>query len=56
MFVVGIGVFTTASLLAGLAPTAAWLVAARSLQGVGAANPSSSRCPARSRKGSPRSR
>jgi EmrB/QacA subfamily drug resistance transporter len=37
MFVAGIGIFTTASLLAGLAPTAALLVAARALQGLGAA-------------------
>src|SRR5258707_1374572 len=37
MFVVGIGLFTVASLAAGLAESAAWLLAARSLQGVGAA-------------------
>ncbi len=37
MFVVGIGLFTAASLAAGLAQSAAWLLAARSLQGVGAA-------------------
>ncbi len=37
MFVVGIAVFTTASLLGGLATTQAWLVGARALQGVGAA-------------------
>lgn len=35
MFVVGVGVFTGASVAAGLAPTAAWLVAARLVQGVG---------------------
>jgi EmrB/QacA subfamily drug resistance transporter len=37
MFVVGIALFTLASLAAGLAQSAAWLLAARSLQGVGAA-------------------
>src|SRR5256714_7211913 len=37
MFVIGIGLFTGASLAAGLAQSAAWLLAARSLQGVGAA-------------------
>jgi len=37
MFVVGIALFTGASLAAGLAQSAAWLLAARSLQGVGAA-------------------
>lgn len=35
MFVVGVGVFTGASLVAGLAPAAGWLVAARLVQGVG---------------------
>ncbi len=35
MFVVGVGVFTGASVAAGLAPTASWLVAARLVQGVG---------------------
>ncbi|WP_436773750.1 MFS transporter [Yinghuangia sp. YIM S09857] len=37
MFVGGVGLFTTASLLAGLAPWAWWLIAARVLQGVGGA-------------------
>ena len=37
MFVVGIGLFTMASLAAGLAQSAAWLLAARALQGAGAA-------------------
>jgi EmrB/QacA subfamily drug resistance transporter len=37
MFVVGIALFTGASLAAGLAQTATWLLAARSLQGAGAA-------------------
>ncbi|MEA2244777.1 MAG: hypothetical protein QOD24_4333 [Solirubrobacteraceae bacterium] len=37
MFVAGIAVFTGASLLAGLAQSPAWLLAARALQGVGAA-------------------
>jgi EmrB/QacA subfamily drug resistance transporter len=37
MFVVGIALFTGASFAAGLAQSAAWLLAARSLQGVGAA-------------------
>ena len=36
-FMAGLAVFTTASLLGGLAPTAELLVAARALQGVGAA-------------------
>jgi EmrB/QacA subfamily drug resistance transporter len=36
-FEVGLAVFTVASLLGGLATTPAWLVAARTLQGVGAA-------------------
>jgi len=37
MFVVGIATFTAASLAAGLAQSAAWLLAARGAQGVGAA-------------------
>jgi EmrB/QacA subfamily drug resistance transporter len=37
IFVVGLGGFTAASLLCGLAPSTAGLVAARALQGVGAA-------------------
>ncbi|WP_292370208.1 MFS transporter [Methanoregula sp. UBA64] len=37
MFVLGVGVFTVASLAVGLAPSAVWLVGARALQGVGAA-------------------
>ena len=37
MFVVGIGVFTAASLAAGLAESATWLLAARAAQGLGAA-------------------
>jgi EmrB/QacA subfamily drug resistance transporter len=37
VFVVGIGVFTFASLLAGLAQSSTWLLAARALQGLGAA-------------------
>jgi EmrB/QacA subfamily drug resistance transporter len=37
IFVVGLALFTFASLLVGLAQTPAWLVAARVLQGVGAA-------------------
>ncbi|MEU8132627.1 MFS transporter [Streptodolium elevatio] len=37
MFVTGVGLFTAASLLAGLAPWAWWLIAARVLQGVGGA-------------------
>jgi MFS family permease len=36
-FVVGIDVLTAASLLAGLAQSPAWLLAARAAQGVGAA-------------------
>ena len=36
-FVIGIALFTGGSLAAGLAQSAAWLVAARALQGVGAA-------------------
>ncbi len=35
MFIVGVGVFTVASLAAGLSPNAGWLVGARLLQGVG---------------------
>jgi EmrB/QacA subfamily drug resistance transporter len=34
---IGLGVFTLASLLGGLGPSAAWLIVARALQGVGAA-------------------
>ena len=37
MFIIGIAIFTGASLAAGLAQSAAWLLTARSLQGVGAA-------------------
>ena len=37
MFIVGIALFTGASLAAGLAPSAAWLLTARALQGAGAA-------------------
>jgi MFS family permease len=37
MFVIGIGIFTFASLGVALAPSALWLVAARALQGVGGA-------------------
>ncbi|MET0188898.1 MAG: MFS transporter [Pseudonocardia sediminis] len=37
MFVAGIGLFTLASLLGGLAPNPAWLIAARAAQGLGAA-------------------
>jgi MFS transporter len=37
MFIIWIAVFTAASLLVGLAQSAGWLVAARALQGVGAA-------------------
>jgi EmrB/QacA subfamily drug resistance transporter len=37
MFVVGIALFTVASLAAGLAQSATWLLAARAVQGVGAA-------------------
>src|ERR1043166_2576603 len=36
-FIAGILVFTLASFLGGLAPSAGWLLAARALQGVGAA-------------------
>ena len=37
VFLAGVVIFTTASALCGLAPSAGWLVAARFLQGVGAA-------------------
>jgi EmrB/QacA subfamily drug resistance transporter len=37
VFTVGIGVFTAASLLAGLAPSATWLLVGRAAQGVAAA-------------------
>jgi EmrB/QacA subfamily drug resistance transporter len=37
LFVIGLGVFGTASLLIGLAPAGWWMIAARALQGVGAA-------------------
>ena len=37
MFIVGIALFTGASLAAGLAPSAAWLLTTRALQGAGAA-------------------
>jgi EmrB/QacA subfamily drug resistance transporter len=37
MFIVGLGVFTAASMLVGAAQTPAWLLGARALQGVGAA-------------------
>src|SRR4051794_32432665 len=37
VFVVGIGIFTLASLFAGLAQSSTWLLAARAAQGVGAA-------------------
>ena len=36
-FVAGVALFTVASFLGGLAQTEAWLLAARALQGVGAA-------------------
>src|ERR1700712_4988916 len=36
VFTVGIGVFTAASLLAGVAPDAAWLLVGRAVQGVAA--------------------
>ena len=36
-FVLGAAIFAAASLLAGLAPSGGWLIAARALQGVGAA-------------------
>jgi EmrB/QacA subfamily drug resistance transporter len=37
MFVLGLALFTTASAAAALAPSTSWLIAARSLQGAGAA-------------------
>src|SRR6478609_5921913 len=37
MFLLGLCLFTMASMLVGAAPSAAWLVASRALQGVGAA-------------------
>ncbi len=37
MFIVGLALFTMASLVIGLAPSAAWLLAARAVQGAGAA-------------------
>jgi EmrB/QacA subfamily drug resistance transporter len=37
MFMLGIALFTAASLVGGLAPSAEWLLAARAVQGVGAA-------------------
>jgi len=37
MLVIGIGLFTTASLVGGLASTQLWLIVARSVQGIGAA-------------------
>lgn len=37
VFVAGVAIFTLASLLGGLAPSAAWLLTARAAQGVGAA-------------------
>jgi len=37
MFIVGLGLFTLASLAIGLAQSAAWLLGARAVQGVGAA-------------------
>ncbi|MBA5640225.1 MFS transporter [Duganella sp. LX20W] len=37
MFIAGLGVFTAASLAIGLARSAAWLIAARAVQGAGAA-------------------
>lgn len=37
MFIVGLGLFTAASLAIGLAQSAAWLITARAVQGVGAA-------------------
>jgi predicted MFS family arabinose efflux permease len=37
MFVIGLGLFTAASLAIALAPSATWLIAARAVQGVGAA-------------------
>ena len=37
MFIIGVGLFTLASAAAALAPSADWLIAARAVQGVGAA-------------------
>jgi len=37
IFIIGLAVFATASLLIGLAPNGQWLIGARALQGVGAA-------------------
>src|SRR3954466_4781158 len=37
LFVVGLGIFGTASLLIGLAPAGWWMIAGRALQGIGAA-------------------
>ena len=37
MFMIGVGIFTAASAAAALAPSADWLIAARSVQGFGAA-------------------
>jgi EmrB/QacA subfamily drug resistance transporter len=37
MFIVGLGLFTAASLAIGLAPSATWLIVARAIQGIGAA-------------------
>jgi len=37
MFMTGIAIFATASLLGGLATTEAWLIVTRGLQGAGAA-------------------
>ena len=37
MFVIGLAIFSVASLLIGLAPTAEWMIASRALQGVGSA-------------------
>ena len=37
MFIVGLAIFTAASLAIGLATSALWLIAARAVQGVGAA-------------------
>ena len=38
-FVLGIGLFTAASLAVGLAQSPAWMIAARAVQGIGAADP-----------------
>src|SRR5882672_8261890 len=37
MFLVGLGLFTAASLAIGLAQSATWLIASRAIQGIGAA-------------------